>query len=576
MIEPRYATLKTLFADRVFRIPQYQRFYSWQTRQREDLFSDLETLAERGGDNHHFMATIVCYRTGEVKPVGSTEYRVFDVVDGQQRMTTLILVLKSIELALDADSDERAELAKVIVKRDGNLVLLQSNNANERIFNAFLREGRRPTRAEILTHADRNLAEAIAQCAEFVQRWRERHGDLMSLLRLVQNRLGFVIYDTEESRTVYSIFEALNSRGLAVDWLDKCKSLLMGLAFELAGSDVAATSAIDTLQNIWGEIYRQIAHVSVAGHEILRVTATLYYGTWQGKPLSAEESLEMIRKDSDHPDKPRRIAERLLDVTRKLVALEENRFLGPNTRILHARILAVALESTDSLSEAELRRALDQWERVTFRIFGLYGRDSRTKVGEYVRLAAAIVAKRPGATGYGEIMAALRHLGRDYSIESAMEHFSESWYDDPEATRYVLWRYEEHLARLTGRAATVDEQARQEIWRRRATDSIEHIFPQNPAPGGAWEGKMRRADSPAEDHRDHVDRLGNLILLPITLNIEAKRRRFSEKKTVYERHNLRMIREVLEKDDWTLAEIEEREQRLAEWARGEWDDLPEE
>jgi hypothetical protein len=77
-------------------------------------------------------------------------------------------------------------------------------------------------------------------------------------------------------------------------------------------------------------------------------------------------------------------------------------------------------------------------------------------------------------------------------------------------------------------------------------------------------------------HRDHVDRLGNLILLPITLNIEAKRRRFSEKKTVYERHNLRMIREVLEKDDWTLAEIEEREQKLAEWARGEWHDLPEE
>jgi hypothetical protein len=573
MIEPRYATLKTLFADRVFRIPQYQRFYSWQTRQREDLFSDLETLAERGGDNHHFMATIVCYRTGEVKPVGSTEYRVFDVVDGQQRMTTLILVLKSIELALDADSDERAELAKVIVKRDGNLVLLQSNNANERIFNAFLREGRRPTRAEILTHADRNLADAIAQCADFVEHWREQHGDLMSLLRLVQNRLGFVIYDTEESRTVYSLFEALNSRGLAVDWLDKCKSLLMGQAFELAGSDAAATSAIDTLQNIWGEIYRQIAQVSVAGHEILRVTATLYYGTWQGKPLSAEESLEMIRRDADHPDKPRQIGERLLDVTRKLAALEENRFLGPITRILHARILGVALESTDSLSGTELRRALDQWERVTFRIFGLYGRDSRTKVGEYVRLAAAIVGGRPGASNSAEIMDALRHLGRDFTIDGAMDEFSKSWYDDPVSTRYLLWRYEEHLARLTGRAATVDEQVRQEIWRLRATDSIEHIFPQNPQQGGAWHDKMRRGNQAPVDQRDHVDRIGNLILLPIALNSEARNSGFAVKKEIYERHNLRMVREVLVESDWTLLEIEQREQRLAEFARSEWDDL---
>jgi hypothetical protein len=350
--------------------------------------------------------------------------------------------------------------------------------------------------------------------------------------------------------------------------------MLMGRAFELAGSNAAATAAIDTLQNIWGEIYRQIAHVSVAGHEILRVMATLYYGSGQGKPRSAEESLELIREDSDRPDKPRQIAERLLDVTRKLVALEENRFLGPITRILHARILAVALESTDSLTEAELQRALDQWERVTFRIFGLYGRDSRTKVGAYVRLAADIIARRAGASHYGEIMAELRHLGHDYSIEGALEHFSESWYDHPQETRYVLWRYEEHLARLAGRAATVDEQARQQIWHLRATDSIEHIFPQNPEPGGPWEGKMRGRDGNLEDHRDHVDRLGNLILLPITLNIEAKRRRFGEKKAIYERHNLRMIREILEKSDWTLAEIEAREQKLAEWVRTEWDDLP--
>ena len=42
MIEPRYGVLQTLFADRVFRIPHYQRFYSWQKRKREDLFNDLK------------------------------------------------------------------------------------------------------------------------------------------------------------------------------------------------------------------------------------------------------------------------------------------------------------------------------------------------------------------------------------------------------------------------------------------------------------------------------------------------------------------------------------------------------
>jgi uncharacterized protein with ParB-like and HNH nuclease domain len=89
MIEPRYANLQKLFADRVFRIPAYQRFYSWQPRQRTDLFSDLNKLSLGAADQHHFMATIVCNRTGETKAIGTAEYNLYDVVDGQQRLTTL-------------------------------------------------------------------------------------------------------------------------------------------------------------------------------------------------------------------------------------------------------------------------------------------------------------------------------------------------------------------------------------------------------------------------------------------------------------------------------------------------------
>lgn len=575
MIEPRYATLQTLFADRVFRIPHYQRFYSWQSKQREDLFSDLKKLADRGNDNHHFMATVVCHRTSEVTPIGAKEYRLYDIVDGQQRLTTLILILKCIELALSDGSEERAELAKTIVKRDGNLILLQTNNANEHIFNAFLREGRRPGREDIRTHADRNLNHAIRECTSFVQGWASQRGGPMSLLRLVQNKLGFVIYDTEDSRVVYSIFEVLNSRGLAVDWLDKCKSVLMGRAFELAESEEAAEATIGTLQNLWGNIYREIADVAVSGQEIVRVTATLHYGPYQGKPQKADEALELLRAECDAADKPRQIAEKVYDVTKKLVALEKNIFLGPMTRILQARILAVALESAECLSEREREKALSQWERVTFRIFGLHNKDARTKVGDYIRLAAKIANGEEGASRYSEIMDALRDLGDDYPVEDAVKEGLENadCYERPDLCRYVLWRYEEHLARRAGRAATVDEQIRRDVWQLRAVDSIEHIFPQTPERGGAWDGKMERGDGKVEEHWRHVDRIGNLILLPIAFNWEAKRAGFDDKKDVYERHNLRMVREVLEENQWTLAEIEDREARIVDWAKEEWADL---
>ena len=53
MIEPKYKTLTGLFVDRVFRIPDYQRFYSWEKKQRDDLFSDIERLLDKRIDPIH-------------------------------------------------------------------------------------------------------------------------------------------------------------------------------------------------------------------------------------------------------------------------------------------------------------------------------------------------------------------------------------------------------------------------------------------------------------------------------------------------------------------------------------------
>ena len=90
-------------------------------------------------------------------------------------------------------------------------------------------------------------------------------------MRLVLHRLGFVVFDTEDSRIVYTVFEVLNSRGLAVDWLDKTKSVLMGRMYELSVSSSATEAEIESLQGIWGQIYREIAKEDVAGEEILRM-----------------------------------------------------------------------------------------------------------------------------------------------------------------------------------------------------------------------------------------------------------------------------------------------------------------
>lgn len=66
MIDPRYDTLQVVSADRVFRIPPYQRFYSWQSKQREDLFTDLIKVANGPEDQH------------QILPIGTAQYRLYD------------------------------------------------------------------------------------------------------------------------------------------------------------------------------------------------------------------------------------------------------------------------------------------------------------------------------------------------------------------------------------------------------------------------------------------------------------------------------------------------------------------
>src|SRR5215510_4985498 len=94
-IQPQYFSLGTLFAERLFRIPEYQRAYAWQTKQRSDLFEDILKVQESGTDAEHFMATIVGLRRRKIN-VAAHQFVEVDVVDGQQRLTTLTILLKAL------------------------------------------------------------------------------------------------------------------------------------------------------------------------------------------------------------------------------------------------------------------------------------------------------------------------------------------------------------------------------------------------------------------------------------------------------------------------------------------------
>jgi uncharacterized protein with ParB-like and HNH nuclease domain len=260
-IRPENLTLDNLLLGRLFRIPDYQRTYSWETKQRKELFQDIIKLAKHTDpERHHFMSTIVCLKTGEKKELNADEFTVFSVVDGQQRLTTLIILLKALseELFLGNDTEKKQaiKLKELLVKEESErLILLQTNHDGGDLFRNYLQDAQIPSIDTASMLAEQNMISAFNECRDFVkEKWND---NLIDLLKLLKNRLEFIFYVLEDEGAVHTTFEVLNSRGLEVDWLDKCKSMMMGIAFERLDPNTKIERSQE-LRDYWSKIYKAI------------------------------------------------------------------------------------------------------------------------------------------------------------------------------------------------------------------------------------------------------------------------------------------------------------------------------
>ena len=555
-IRPDYLTLDELLAKRLFRIPHYQRAYSWQRKQRDDMFDDIRALKGKPDDHFHFMATVVGLRR-KTERIATDRYHVIEVVDGQQRLTTLVLLLKAIEKKLDCSvpTEERLgrELQDLLIKADElSLVLLQTNHDRSDYFVNFIRTGEYRPVKEAQTLADRELLRAIHECESFVDGWDDR----IELWGIVKNQLTFIFHEIDDEAAVYTVFEVLNNRGLQVSSLDKLKSMLMSVAFE--DNQGNAEEHITELHRIWGEIYGTIGLRQGLDIEALKFGATLKSPSQISEPFSEERAVEsLISAAGTSTLKSIEVSNWLLEVTKAV-----NRVLGEMshtretvTKIAHARLLASAiiLRKFPAGKEKEL---LDQWEKASFRIFGLCRKDARTGRGNYVRLAWNTLREELDA---GDISERIENIstGTDHDIDFAFGWIENTdcysgWTDE---LRYLLCRYEEYLAEQQGQRFHNEQWNR--IWEASAAQSIEHILPQS----RSWEERV------------NVDRLGNLLLLPPGLNSQLSNQDPEEKADAYIQTGLFCAAEVaqtIREEGWDALKIVEREQKLLAWIEETW------
>ena len=572
-IQPHYFSFDDLLKSRLFRIPHYQRAYSWQEKQRKDMFNDIEKLKDNPGTTH-FMATVVgLYR--ETREIVTTDYKIIEIVDGQQRLTTLVLLLKAIQQKLTSLLTEEDRLAKtpearlelelqeLLVKPDElSLLLLQTNHDSSHYFANFLRDGSSPPVSEATTLSDRELLRAIDDCNSFVNRFE----NTIELLRIIKNQLRFIFHEIEDESVVYTVFEVLNDRGLDVTTLDKFKNMLMAVAFEEDQGN--RTEHIDELHWIWGEIYQNVGLHEGLDAEALRFAATLKNPVAVGRPLDEETSMiRLMSKVGNSTAKAIEISKWLLEVTiaaDKVTGIVKP-FKDVVNRTLQSKLLAVSILLRKFPHEQE-RKLLNECERITFLIYVLCKKwantTAKTAVGNYVRLAWSVMNKEDF-----EVDDILKEIDKlrliDYSYSKIKFHphellcntnCYEGWQKE---LRYLLCHYEEYLSAQQGQQFSNEQWNR--IWEKSAASSIEHILPQ----------------SKSSQINSSVHRLGNLLLLPSGMNSELGDKDPEEKADDYNQFGFfdaKKVAQTIKNHGWTDEQIEEREEEIIGWVAMEWSD----
>jgi uncharacterized protein with ParB-like and HNH nuclease domain len=213
--------LKLLEGRKQFIIPIYQRTYSWTLEQCEQLWDDICWAAENDSVAGHFIGSIVYIEKGLYQVTSVPQLM---VIDGQQRLTTIFLLLAVLGKTLM----ERNEEAEITRKKINNYYLFNSEETGELRYKLLLTKRDKDTLNFLLEDRDADLpSKRIVETYKFFERQVQKYTNLPLLYR----GLGkLIIVDIALDRNYDNpqlIFESLNSKGLDLSQADLIRNYIL-------------------------------------------------------------------------------------------------------------------------------------------------------------------------------------------------------------------------------------------------------------------------------------------------------------------------------------------------------------
>ncbi|NTW80041.1 MAG: DUF262 domain-containing protein [Geobacteraceae bacterium] len=533
-----------------FRVPPYQRSYAWEREHVEALLNDINE-AIHSKENEYFLGSIVV--TGPVN-------QRYEVVDGQQRLTTVSILVAAIKDIFQRDgdfdvvnsvkTDFLASIDRKSKEKEPRLVL---NEVDNELYQELIESIPNVNKERFSRQSHKRLLDAADTIFKYMEdvctKSKDSEDELHAWLDYLEINLKVIVVTAPDDSNAFIIFETLNDRGLELAISDLLKNYL----FHKSGEKIEET------KNRW---LSMSSVLEGASDDPLVVTFLRHFVMSRYGLVREKDLFGLIKKK----------------VTSKKLALQFSTDLSNSARTYSALInsdhdfwnkydgeVRKAVEAFNILGMAQLRplllAILEKFDppkvsksfkklvsvAVRFQIVGGVGGGTLERI--YSDTAKAVTELR--ILSVAEILNAFTTLPTDSTFKQA---FASTSISKQALARFYLRCLEEEAG--SGEKEWIPNKDTGRV-------NLEHVLPITLSP--AWLKTWNLDEAKAYQRR-----LGNLSLMASRMNVSAGNDDFASKKALYCKSKFLLTKQLDEFNVWDKDAIEKRQEKMADLALKAW------
>jgi hypothetical protein len=543
-----------------YRIPRFQRDYSWTEDEWEDLWLDLLGTIKEGGEPAHYMGYLVLQSDNE---------KTFDVIDGQQRLTTLSIIilaaLKNFARLVDEGKDPERNKQRLDGYRQSYIGFLDPvtfvprskltlNRNNDHYYQTYIVPlGHLPVRN--FRASEHGLRKAFEWFEKRVRNYATNAGqdEGVTLARFIESfsdKLFFTVITVTDELNAYKVFETLNARGVRLSSTDLLKNYL----FSVLHREGQHEHEMRILEERWESIVGRLGSESFP--DFLRmhwnsrrdsVRQTELFKVIRSKVTTREHAFNLLREMEEDMDNYLALTQP--ETSHWLPALKA---YALELRMFNVRQpLPLLLAARRFLVDGDMETLLRACVIISFRYNVIAGLQANEQERTYGTVAGQISNRT--LSGLVAILAALKPIylhDAQFKAAFAEKVIRTTNTRNNRVVRYLLCTLEKHTS---GNDHDADSDS----------FNIEHILPQKPNHG--WDAFRD------EDLELLAYRLGNMTLLQTGANRDVGNAAFATKKPAFAASVFEITRKVAaENADWTPERLGARQSWMANQAAAIW------